>query len=193
MTVLPLKQKIQDVLLSAISFDAVCFRVTDTARASAGQSLSTEGSRIHGGRYNPVNEFGVFYLSCDLPTCLAEVNYYLSQDTGIELADLEPGIKTMVEVGVRLVKVLDLTNSEVQDALGVNEADLTAEWEGIQAAGGESLTQSIGRFAREAGFEALLVPSARHQGYNLVIVNPDNLSAESRVQEIKQELLHFNN
>src|SRR5438105_4480375 len=103
MTLLPLKQKIQDVLSSAINFDAICFRATDTARARAGQALSTEGSRIHGGRYNLVNEFGVLYLSCDIPTCLAEVNYYLSRDTGIELADLELGVKTMVEVGVRLV------------------------------------------------------------------------------------------
>ena len=117
----------------------------------------------------------------------------MSKDTGIELTDLQPGIKTIVEVGVKLVKVLDLTNSEVRDALDVREADLIAEWEGIQAAGGESLTQYIGRFARDAGFEALIVPSARHLGHNLVILNLNDLSAESQVEEIKQELLNITN
>jgi hypothetical protein len=58
---------------------------------------------------------------------------------------------------------------------------LEEDWKGIQAAGEESWTQVIGRGSREAGFEAILVPSARHaRGKNIVIFT-DRLAAGSRV------------
>ncbi len=72
-----LSQKIREALPLATEFEGVCFRIVNTQRAKSGEALSTEGSRIHGGRYNSKGEFGVLYLSCDEPTCLAEINYYL--------------------------------------------------------------------------------------------------------------------
>jgi RES domain-containing protein len=188
---MPSPEQIQNAISSATSFDALCLRIVDTTRAKAGQAISTEGSRIHGGRYNPKGEFGALYLSCDEAACLAELSYYTSR-AGIELADLLPGVKTKVEISVKLTKVLDLTNPEVQKLLGVNEAELKAEWEELQAEGREAITQSIGRLAREAGFEALLVPSARiSSGINLVVLDVNHLLPGSAVSEISQTILHF--
>lgn len=87
----------------------------------------------------------------------------------------------MVDVSVKLTKVLDLTDPDVRLAIGVTEPDLKVEWEDVKRAGDEAITQSIGRLAREAGFEAIIVPSARHSGNNLVILNPDNLSAPAQL------------
>ncbi len=159
----------------AKEFEGVCVRIVNTQRAKSGEALSTEGSRIHGGRYNSKGEFGVLYLSCDEPTCLAEINYYLNK-YGMDPASLSPGAKAIVDVSVKLTKVLDLTNPDIRLAIGVTESDLKMEWDEVQREGGEALTQSISRLAREAGFEAIIVPSARHSGKNLVILNPDSLS-----------------
>ncbi|MGH9833128.1 MAG: RES family NAD+ phosphorylase [Blastocatellia bacterium] len=175
-----LSQKIQEALPLATEFEGVCVRIVNTQRAKSGEALSTEGSRIHGGRYNSRDEFGVLYLSCDEPTCLAEINYYLNK-YGIDPASLSPEAKTMVDVSVKLTKVLDLTDPDVRLAIGVTEPDLKVEWEDVKRAGDEAITQSIGRLAREAGFEAIIVPSARHSGNNLVILNPDNLSAPAQL------------
>lgn len=82
---------------------------------------------------------------------------------------------------MKLTKVLDLTDPDIRLAIGVTESDLKMEWDEVQRAGGEAHTQSIGRLAREAGFEAIIVPSARHSGANLVVLNPDSLSAPAQL------------
>lgn len=49
-----------------------------------------------------------------------------------------------------------------------------------------TLTQELGRLAREAGFEALLVPSAATPGTNLVLF-PDRLDPASSVHLLAVE------
>ena len=65
---------------------------------------------------------------------------------------------------------------------------LNEDWQTIQREGDESWTQAIGRGAYSAGFEGLLVPSARHrpQGVNLVIF-PDNLRVGSSIDILGKE------
>ena len=69
--------------------------------------------------------------------------------------------------------------------LGVDYDRIRREdWEAVQDAGGEAITQSIGRLAREAGFEGLLAPSARHERGTNMIYFPDRLPF-ARVSSIR--------
>jgi RES domain-containing protein len=89
-----------------------------------------------------------------------------------------------------LSKVLNLTDETILAELGISQADLKeTDWPGIQRSGGVALTQLIGRYARSAGFEALLVPSAKFPGKNLDIFYPDNLLPTSEVALINADRL----
>jgi len=62
-------------------------------------------------------------------------------------------------------------------------------WAGIQADGEEAWTQAIGRGSLNAGFEALLVPSARKAGGKNIVVFPDNFLAGSKLTPLASDEL----
>lgn len=129
------------------------------------RALSTEGSVLYGGRYNPKDAFGALYCSEKPATCIAEVR---KATAGRTLSAF-----VLVSVTVELQRVLDLTDHAVLQRLGLRSEDLIApDW---------APTQELGRLAREAGFEGLLVPSAAAPGTNLVLF-PDYLASASSVQ-----------
>jgi RES domain-containing protein len=83
----------------------------------------------------------------------------------------------------KLGRVLDLTDSAIRRKIGFTLTELLDEdWEAIQARGEEAWTQAIGRGCRQAGFEAILVPSARHRGGRNIVIFPDRLAAGSSLQ-----------
>jgi RES domain-containing protein len=82
------------------------------------------------------------------------------------------GTFVLASVTAKLHRVLDLTDLAVLKQLGLQPEDLVVpHWD---------QTQELGRLAREAGFEALLVPSAAAPGTNLVLF-PDQLDPASSV------------
>jgi RES domain-containing protein len=84
----------------------------------------------------------------------------------------------LATVKVELQRVLDLTDGAVLQRLGLRPEDLVApDW---------ALTQELGRLAHEAGFGALLVPSAAIPGTNLVLF-PDRLDPASSLQLLGTE------
>ena len=85
------------------------------------------------------------------------------------MTKIEP--RVMAGATANFDKVLDLTDAKVQTKIGFTSKELVDEdWETIQASGEESWTQAIGRGCLSAGFEAILVPSARNaKGKNIVI------------------------
>ena len=165
-----LPQKLQDAVLSAIPFSGICFRNVAQQFATQQTILSAKGSLLAGGRFNFRGAFPVLYLSCDLHTCLEETTQAFRQ-SGSTVAQALP--RTVVGIEVGLNRVLDLTAPMQRRRLGVTKASLTgADWVMTQdAENREALTQELGRLARNAGFEALLVPSAAlpRTGKNLVI------------------------
>ena len=61
--------------------------------------------------------------------------------------------------------MLDLTDPKVRDAMGVSLDDLTATGPGQY-----NVTHEIGRLAEDAGFKAILAPSARNtSGANVIV------------------------
>jgi len=161
-----LSKKMQDALQGAVPFASVCFRCVSLKFGNAEDIVSTKGSFDKGGRYNFPGTFGVLYLSCDIHTSFEEIKKYLLRH-GFEVDTLLPCI--IVSIKVNLNCVLDLTDATMRRRLGITKQSLIdPDWEKrYDLDKEEALTQQIGRLAREAGFEAILAPSAVWRGNNL--------------------------
>jgi RES domain-containing protein len=178
MSIATIERKINNSLHRAITFNGVCFRVVSQRYATQHNACSTQGSVIAGGRFNFKNTFGVLYLSLDPHTCLDEKTHAAAQISLDAVAKLLP--VTTISIEVKISRVLDLTDSHLRKTLGISKKILTdTDWEHIQEVlQREAITQSIGRFARDANFEAILVPSGVSRGKNLDIF-PDRLLSTS--------------
>ena len=170
---------IADLRTSAVAFQDVVFRSVAMRYATTTHFLSGVGAAKSGGRWNPKG-MEALYASLDQVTATKEA-YQNFTHYGWALAKVRPRVIAGVEV--QLQAVLDLTVPRHLRKLGFTLRDLTTEdWRSIQASGEESWTQAIGRGSRASGFEAMLVPSARHrQGRNIVIF-PDQLQKRSSLK-----------
>ncbi len=127
--------------------------------------LDTSGTRLSGGRYNPRWEFEALYGSWSRELCLRDRD-----------GDREDARAHVAALDVQLEQVLDLSNPFVRMSFLLREEDLTGdEWE---------LTGRIGRVARDAGFEALLVPT--NHGGRSIVVFLDRLGPRSYVTAAEQ-------
>lgn len=136
-------------------FDGYCFRVTKPRFGNRCDAFSGAGSLYASGRFNVQGKFLVVYTSCSFEGANWEYTH-TARSSNVDLASLLP-ISTL-SVRVQLSKVLDLTSQRVRRALRITLADLRSQdW---VSSPDEALTQAIGRLAFEAGFEAILVPSA---------------------------------
>lgn len=176
---LPLEQRIRQLLSHAIEFEGICFRNVSQRFANRQDILLAKGSKITGGRFNFKGTFEVLYLSCDVHTCIEETTH-AARSSGFDVAKMLP--RTTVGVKVRLSRVLDFTRIGILRQIGISKSVLAGtDWERIQnVENKEAVTQSIGRFAKQVGFEAILVPSAVWRGKNLDIF-PDNVLPSSEI------------
>lgn len=181
-----LKENIEDEFASASQVDSICFRNVKVRRATKNGVLATTGSIITGGRYNFIGDFGSLYLSWDIHTSIEETtksNMSLLIDTAMRLPVVIIGYE------ITLSKILDLTDNDLLDRIGLVKADLLEDWEDSQKLGMPALTQNIGRYAYDMGFEAIKSPSAVwDMGMNLNIF-PDKLLAESKIEVVNIEEL----
>src|SRR2546425_1225179 len=111
-----LHRQMPDVLKLAIEFRGVGFRNVGQRYANKLDVLSTRGSYEWGGRFNVARDFGVLYLSCDLHTCIEELQYAARYE-GLEVEEKLP--RTITGIRVDLKNVLDLTSAIVRRKLGV--------------------------------------------------------------------------
>ncbi len=103
-------------------------------------------------RYTEPGQGGI-YSSLESETALAEISHYGAQKG-----------RVLVYRDFSFNKVLDLTNSSVRKQLGVSLKDITSD--------NYNVTHSLGVYAKENGYDAILAPSARNlKGVNVVIIN----------------------
>lgn len=158
-------------------WSGTAYRSTALAYQKPGEILSGEGSRRHGGRWNPQGEFAAAYASLDPETAMAEtlahVRYY-----GLPEQTAMPRVFWAIQAS--LSRVLDLGSPSVRRRLAISLGRLRDEdWRRAATTPAGSLTQALGRAAFLAGFEGLLAPSAaRRKGTNLVVY-PANLRRQS--------------
>lgn len=144
--------------------------------------FSGEGAELFGGRFSPPGISAV-YTSL-LPKTAAAEAFQGFGEAGFDLSRLRPRVLASAEVS--LARVLDLTDAEIRRRVGYTLRDLLEEdWQAIQDGGEEPWTQTLGRAAHDAGFEAIRVHSARDrpEGVNLVIFD-GNLVATGTVEAI---------
>ncbi len=168
----------------AEAFSGYCFRCVKPQYSSGLNAFSGAGSQKASGRFHVKGRFIIVYTSTDLQTAGWE---YLNTaaSIGIDTASLLPYIAISAEA--KFSRVLNLTHPAVRRTLGVTLVELrTSAW---NAASQETKTQLIGRLAYEAGFEAILAPSAGG-GRNLNILR-QNLQAASSVKIVNEDLLPY--
>jgi RES domain-containing protein len=125
---------------------------------------SGDGARRLGGRFNPPHSFPVLYLCLTRPCVVAELTRQAERQS-VSVEDLLP--REVFEISADLDKVLDLTDTEVLDALQVVPPDLVRE--------DQRFTREIGEAAHEHGFQAIRSPSATGVDHVLAIF-PENLA-----------------
>lgn len=152
-----LLRRIAALVAHAGSLREVVFRCSEPTYATKDDLLTGEGSRKHGGRWNPPSSFATVYAAFSDATALAESKahflYY-----GLDPVDVLP--RMIVAVDVKLANVLDLTDGTVRKTLGVSATRMRGDdWRKLNRRGAESLTQAIGRAGYESGLEGLIVPA----------------------------------
>jgi len=150
------------------------FRSVVPRYANARDMTSGVGAFRGGGRWNSPGIHAV-YASLEPGLSVNEAMGVVFSDRGFSVSDIRP--RLVAGLRCQLSSVIDLTiDSSVPQWLDLGEL-LKEDWNSANANGHESASQAFGRAVSE-GSEALLVPSARRQGVNLVIY-PKSLRADS--------------
>jgi RES domain-containing protein len=158
--------------------------------------LTSAGSKLHGGRFNPPGSFEVLYTALAVDTALAEREGILLTSTGIKLAT---GIRTslLLRIDCHLASVLDLSDQGIRRLLKIPLATVVGPWLPWNTPGpsavptdGESgqrheaiaPSQHLGLSVHASRrFEAVLSPSAKDPAGRCLAIFPDRLRPGSRV------------
>ncbi len=148
-----------------VELHATLFRHVSRGR----EPLSTEGSRLQGGRYNRPG-VPALYLACTAALARQEFEKHSAY---VGLVIKKPGLS--VAVAVRFERVLDLTNADTLTELGVSIEDLCGD--------STDLTREIGDAARLANIQAIRYPSAVNPESCNVVVFEENIGSENLKQK----------
>lgn len=149
-------------------YDDIVFRNV----SSNYKALEDIGSVHSGGRWNRKNKYGALYTALNENTAKEEL-VRIAQRQGLTIFDLAP--RDMVKLRIKLNKVLDLTDQDNLNELGIIQEDIMKD--------DCSKCLEIADAARDLGFEAILSHSATGFGMNLNIFL-DKLKSSSSVDEI---------
>jgi RES domain-containing protein len=125
-----------------------------------------------GARWNP-REVAAIYTSLGRETAFAEAEYRISLEPFRPRAE-----RTLYRLKVRLHSVLDLTSRSFLSDLGIDEEVLS----GLDL----KRCQQVGGAVSWLRHDGLLVPSARHEGANLVIF-PANQQPAAEFEVLESE------
>lgn len=142
--------------------------------------LSTRGSRLLGGRFNPPG-LPALYLA-ETPELAVREGTQFEADAGFK--PFAPHRLVCVEVSLQ--RVVDLSTESAVQTAGLSVEHLRRAW---QLAAEPTPTQLLGRRAFDAGIEGLLFSSRLDPSARNLAVFPDNLLASSRVRVVEEEPL----
>jgi len=169
----------------AQALDAVFYRVAGPHHTTAKEIVSGKGAFIAGGRWNPIAEMRVVYLSQDPETATAEALEHFRYHR-IPIAQALP--KVIVAVAVRIDRLLDLTDPDVVNDLPIGLTALLAEdWRAVASSNAESASQALGWAAFAVGIQGLKVRSKANPIGTNVLVFPDNLSSMCHLRVLNED------
>ena len=166
-TIAQIQQRLSKSITLSTEFSGIGYRSSSPNYSNENDLLTGEGSKRHGGRWNPVG-LSVVYLSLSPETAMAETlahyRYY-----GIPIEEAMP--RTFVAIDIRLQAVLDLRIGGIRQRLQLSEERmLNIDWRKEVQGGHCPLTQQIGLAVEQLGWEGLIVPSAADsKGHNLLV------------------------
>lgn len=109
---------------------------------------SGAGAARHGGRFNPVG-LPALYTSFSFNTCAREVGFSLNADP-----------YTFYFLDVTSDRIIDLTDREVREALGISWTELECpNWESDMHKGEEPASHALARRLIESDYAGAVVPS----------------------------------
>lgn len=181
------KKRIGGARSICIPWHGVAYRVTTLDYPTPRDILRGEGSFRHGGRWNAIGSFRAVYGSVSDTVAVAESRANATY-ANIPYPFRAPRLLVAVELSVS--RLIDFTNAETREEVGVGLSEFCEEdWRLQQARGCESFTQMIGRACFENDVEALLVPSARIEGEINVAYFPENRRDGSSAKVLEAEKL----
>ena len=135
------------------------------------------GATKEGQRFTPKGGMPTIYLADTLETAFAEANPVQAIVRAVDPA-LAPPTPPGAYAAIRyhLDSVLDVTDPDVQAALGTDRAELMASWRTASSRGQVTPTQQLGQAAFDSGLvQALWYESVRAPGAFCLAVFPDRL------------------
>jgi len=163
------------LLPRASHFRGTLFRACSPNYASTRDLLSGAGSAHFGGRWNHPRSFPTVYLADSVEGAIAETlgvagTYGFRPERRLPL--------TLVAVKANLHGIIDLTDIHDRRHIDVTVSELmSCPWRRDNARGRESLTQAIGRAAKEAGAAGIIAPSAMGKTWKNLSAFPANFVA----------------
>lgn len=162
------------------TFTGALYRFLNPRFTRPDQILDGAGGLHASGRWNPAGAFRISYTALTPETALAEalahVRYY-------HLPEAQAMPRVLVAMRLEAHRVLDLRNAHLRDSIGMTLATIKKlDWRAENQAGREALTQAWGDCFCQAGFAAILVPSAADKAGANVLVFPGNLSSRDRFE-----------
>lgn len=127
-------------------YQGLLYRALNPIRAR--ESLSSEGARLHGGRFNPKG-IPALYTALSVMTAIREAN---------QIGTLQP--TTLVCYEADITPIFDATDSNALGAYDMTPAELAADnWRLQMRAEGKAPTQILAERLITDGFAGLRVPS----------------------------------
>lgn len=125
--------------------------------------MSGEGARLHGGRWNAVGT-PALYLASSLDGVISEMTQGFANR-------MEP--LTLVQYNVDCDDIIDLTDPDVRETLGIDVGDMSGAWKTLPGDDSIPPTWDIADALIDGGAAGILVPSfapgAKAEHHNLVL------------------------
>jgi RES domain-containing protein len=149
------------------------FRFINPRFSKAADIVSGVGALNADGRWNLAGAMTISYTSLAPETAMAEAlahaRYYR-----LPLSKALP--RVLVALDLKASRVLDLRKGAVRKALKLSEHAIRhCDWRRDNQTGAEAITQAWGFAFAQAGFEAVIVPSAAQRKGTNVLTYPANL------------------
>jgi RES domain-containing protein len=171
----------------AQELDVEAYRVAGPRHTTAKEIVSGTGAYLAGGRWNPVGDMKVVYLSDTPETATKEALEHFRYH-GLPISSALP--KVIIAVRVRIERSLDLTDPAIAVDLPISIPELLAEdWRAMMARNVEPASQAVGWAAFAAGFQGVRVPSRPDPMGTNLLVFPELLVKGSRLEVLNADEL----